>query len=85
MLGDGMERDVRLLEFRTGSGFSFDVVVDRAFDIGRCELNGYPLSWFFGVGFARPWFHEPEGLGFFQTFGGGLLTTCGLGHTLFMA
>jgi hypothetical protein len=84
-LGDGVERGVRLLEFRTGSGFSFDVVVDRAFDVGRCELNGYPLSWLSGVGFAGPWFHEPEGLGFFRTFGGGLLTTCGLDHTLFMA
>src|SRR5215217_1092471 len=38
--GDGMERGVRLLEFRTGSGFSFDVLVDRAMDIGRCEHDG---------------------------------------------
>ena len=32
-LDDGIERGVRVLEFRTGSGFSFDVLVDRAFDI----------------------------------------------------
>jgi hypothetical protein len=84
-LGDGVERGVRLLEFRTGSGFAFDVVVDRAFDIGRCEFGGRPLSWLSGVGFAGPWFYEPEGLGFLRTFGGGLLTTCGLDHILFMA
>ena len=41
-LGDGLGRGVRLLEFRTGSGFAFDVVVDRAFDVGRCELGGRP-------------------------------------------
>jgi len=82
-LGDGVERGVRLLEFRTGSGFAFDVIVDRAFDIARCEINGRPLSWLSGVGFAGPWFYEPEGFGFLRTFAGGLLTTCGLDHTLF--
>ena len=84
-LGDGVERGVRVLEFRTGSGFTFDVVVDRAFDIGRCEHAGRPLAWTSAVGFAGPWYAEPEGLGFFRTFGGGLLTTCGLDHALFMA
>jgi hypothetical protein len=84
-LGDGVERGVRVLEFRTGSGFAFDVMVDRAFDVGRCEFKGRPLSWLSGVGFSGPWFYEPEGLGFFRTFGGGLLTTGGLEHTLFPA
>jgi hypothetical protein len=84
-LGDGAERGVRVLEFRTGSGFAFDVLVDRAFDIGRCELRGVPLAWTSAVGVEGPWFYEPEGLGFFRTWGGGLLTTCGIDHALFMA
>ena len=84
-LGDGGGRGVRLLEFRTGTGFAFDVLVDRAFDIGRCELRGVPLAWLSGVGVEGPWFAEPEGLGFFRTFGGGLLVTCGIEHSLFMA
>jgi hypothetical protein len=84
-LADGVARGVRVLEFRTGTGFAFDVVVDRAFDVGRCELGGRSLGWISGVGYAGPWFYEPEGLGFFRTFGGGLVTTCGLDHTLFMA
>jgi hypothetical protein len=84
-LGDGSERGVRVLEFRTGTGFEFDVVVDRAFDVGRCEHAGRALGWQSRVGFAGPWYYEPEGLGFFRSFGGGLLTTCGLEHTLFMA
>src|SRR6266853_354549 len=82
-LGDGSERGVRVLEFRTGTGFSYDVVVDRAFDIGRCEHSGRALAWQSPVGFSGPWYYEPDGLGFFRTFGGGLLTTCGLDHTLF--
>jgi hypothetical protein len=84
-LGDGVERGVRVLEFRTGTGFAFDVVVDRAFDIGRCEHAGRPLSWLSAAGFAGPWYFEPEGLGFLRGFGGGLLTTCGVDHALFMA
>src|SRR5260370_40283218 len=84
-LADGAERGVRVLEFRTGTGFSFDVVVDRGFDVGRCEHSGGALGWQSAVGFAGPWFSEPADLGFFRNFGGGLLTTCGLEHTLFMA
>ncbi len=84
-LGDAGARGVRVLEFRTGSGLTFDVVVDRAFDIGRCELRGMPLAWQSAVGVEGPWYYEPEGLGFFRGFGGGLLTTCGIDHALFMA
>ncbi len=84
-LGDGGARGVRVLEFRTGTGFAFDVIVDRAFDIGRCELRGGPLAWISGAGVQGPWYYEPEGLGFLRGFGGGLLTTCGIDHALFMA
>ena len=84
-LGDAVERGVRVLEFRTGSGFEFDVLVDRAFDIGRCEQGGRPLAWTSRAGFAGPWFYEPSGLGFLRSFGAGLLTTCGLDHAFFPA
>jgi hypothetical protein len=84
-LGDGAERGVRVLEFRTGTGFVFDVIVDRAFDIGRCEINGIALGWQSGVGYKGPWFAEQTDLGWLRTWGGGLLTTCGLDHALFFA
>lgn len=85
VLGDGAERGVRVLEFRTGTGFAFDAVVDRALDIGRCEMGGRALGWLSPVGFSGPWFDEPEGLGFLRNWGGGLLTTAGLDHALFTA
>jgi len=84
-LGDGSERGVRVLEFRTGTGFAFDVLVDKAMDIGRCELGGKALGWQSGVGFGGPWYAEQEELGWLRNWGGGLLTTCGLEHALFMA
>jgi len=72
-----------LLEFRTGAGLSFDVIVDRGFDIGRCELGSVPVAFASPVGVEGPWYYEPEGLGFLRGFGGGLFTTAGLDHTLF--
>ena len=81
-LGDGIGRGVRLLEFRTGTGFSFDVVVDRSFDIGRCEIGGQALAWIANPGTVAPWYYENDPLGWFRYWGGGMVVTCGLDHTL---
>jgi Domain of unknown function (DUF4432) len=81
-LGDGQARGVRVLEFRTGTGFAFDVLVDRSFDVGRCELGGRPLSWLSGAGVVAPWYYEPDDWGWFRAWGGGMVVTCGLDHTL---
>jgi len=79
---DGAERGVRLLRFSTGSGFGFEVLVDRGFDIGRAWLGGQPLAWWSPVGLVGPWLHEQAGIGWFRGFPGGLVSTCGLDHTL---
>jgi hypothetical protein len=50
-LGDGVERGVRQLEFRTGSGLRFTVLVDRAMDIAECEHNGRAVGWHSPSGF----------------------------------
>jgi uncharacterized protein DUF4432 len=81
-LGDGLGRGVRVLEFRTGSGFAFDVLVDRCFDVGRCEFGGLPLSWQSAAGVVAPWYYEPGEWGWFRAWGGGMVVTCGLDHTL---
>ncbi len=81
-LGDGIERGVRVLEFRTGTGYQFDVLVDRSLDVGRCEFQGRSLAWLSPTGVVGPWYAEPMGLGWFRSWGGGMLVTCGLDHTL---
>lgn len=81
-LGDGAERGVRVLEFRTGTGYEFDVLIDRAMDIGRCEFRGRSLAWLAAPGVTGPWYAEPMGLGWFRAWGGGMLVTCGLDHIL---
>jgi hypothetical protein len=79
-LQDGLGRGTRVLEFRTGAGFAFDVIVDRAFDVGRCEVRGLPLAWVSPVGTTAPWLYDPTGMGWLRTFGGGLVVTAGLDH-----
>jgi hypothetical protein len=81
-LNEGTGRGVRVLEFRTGGGLTFDVLVDRAFDIGHWEVDGVPFSWHASPGVVGPWHVEAEGWGWFRSWGGGMLTTCGLDHTL---
>jgi hypothetical protein len=80
--GDGAERGVRLLRCSTGAGFEFEILVDRGFDIGGAWLGGRPLAWASPVGLVGPWYGEPAGVGWFRGFPGGLVSTCGLDHTL---
>lgn len=85
-LGDGVERGIRMLEFRTGSGLRFTSLVDRALDIADCEFNGQAIGWNSPAGFRHPGLHEYEGeggLAWARSFSG-LLVTCGLDHILFM-
>jgi hypothetical protein len=85
-LGDGVERDIRMLEFRTGTGLRFTVLVDRALDIADCEYKGQAIGWNSPAGFRHPGLHEYEsegGLGWLRSFSG-LMVTCGLDHILFM-
>lgn len=79
-LGDGLERGVRVLEFRSGDGFEFDVLVDRCMDVGRCSLGGRSLAWESPTGVVHPAHYEPHGHGWLRSFGAGLMTTCGLDH-----
>lgn len=85
-LSDGVERGIRMLEFRTGSGLRFTSLVDRALDIADCEFKGQAIGWNSPSGFRHPGLHEYEGeggLAWARSFSG-LLVTCGLDHILFM-
>ena len=83
-LADGLERGIRVLQFYTGSGLQFSVLVDRAMDIGDMSHNGRAIGWHSPTGFRHPGLHEPEGeqgLGWTRSFSG-FLSTCGLYHIL---
>ena len=76
---DGRLRGMRGIDGWTGSGLRFTLWPDRALDIGPAWFNDKPVSWQH-PGLGTPAHFEPTGLGWLHTFGGGLLTTCGLIH-----
>ncbi len=83
-LGDGVERGMRMLEFHTGSGLYFSVLVDRAMDIADVNHKGRAIGWHSPTGFRHPGLHDVEGeqgLGWTRSFSG-FLSTCGLDHIL---
>lgn len=85
-LEDGVERGIRMLEFRTGTGLRFTALVDRALDIADCDFRGMAIGWHSPAGFRHPGLHEYEGeggLAWARSFSG-LMVTCGLDHILFM-
>lgn len=84
VLGEGAERGQRMLEFRSGAGLRFTVMVDRGFDIGECDYRGQAIGWHSPAGFPHPHLADPEsegGLGWLRS-ASGLLVTCGLDQIL---
>lgn len=80
VLDNGHGRGVRIAWVNTGSGLRYKVVIDRGLDIADAFYNQHSLCWLShtGITFPRPdCDHNFEWL---STFGGGLLTTCGLSH-----
>lgn len=75
---DGPARGARRLSVVNGGGLEFDIHPDRALDIGAASYRGLPLAWLSSTGITRPDAYEPAGRGWLRTFGGGLVTTCGL-------
>ncbi|MGQ9607929.1 MAG: aldose 1-epimerase family protein [bacterium] len=77
-LTDGNQKGVDAVDFRTGTGLSFTVLVGRGMDISHAEYNGQPLCWRSATGDINSAYFEPEGLGWLRGFYAGLITTCGL-------
>lgn len=78
---EGPGRGAPVLLVRNPSGISFEVMLDRALDLGRADAPGLPLAWRSARGPVESSRYEPDGSGWARTFGGGLLTTCGLEST----
>jgi hypothetical protein len=75
---EGRSKSVEAIEVDTGAGLSFSVLLDRALDLGDARWCGRSLSWQSSAGIVAPSYYEREGTGWLRSFGGGMLTTCGL-------
>lgn len=80
VLDNGAGRGTRVAWINTGTGLRYKVLIDRAMDIADAFYNQHSLAWFSHVGITAPQPFSDRGLEWLKTFGGGLLTTCGLSH-----
>ena len=80
VLDNGPGRGTRIAWINTGTGLRFKVVLDRAMDIADAFYNKHSLAWLSHSGITAPQPFLNKGLDWLKTFGGGLLTTCGLSH-----
>lgn len=80
VLDNGPGRGTRIAWINTGGGLRFKVVIDRAMDIAEAAFNQYNLSWMSHAGITSPEPISLHGADWLRTFGGGLVTTCGLSY-----
>ncbi|WPP50339.1 aldose 1-epimerase family protein [Catalinimonas niigatensis] len=80
VLDNGLGRGTRFAWINTGTGLRYKVVIDRAMDIADAFYNQHSLAWLSHVGITPPQPFSLKGIDWIKTFGGGLLTTCGLTH-----
>lgn len=80
VLDNGPGRNTRIAWINTGAGLRFKVVIDRAMDIADASFNQYNLSWLSRAGVTSPEPMSLHGADWLRTFGGGLVTTCGLSY-----
>ena len=80
VLDNGAGRGTRVAWINTGTGLRYKVVIDRAMDIADAFYNQHSLAWLSQTGITPPQPFSDKGADWLRTFGGGLLTTCGLSH-----
>jgi Domain of unknown function (DUF4432) len=80
VIDNGAGRGTRIAWINTGTGLRYKVVIDRAMDIADAFYNQHSLAWLNHSGITPPQPFSNRGIDWLRTFGGGLITTCGLTH-----
>lgn len=80
VLDNGAGRGVRIAWVNTGTGLRYKLVLDRGMDILDAFFNEYSLAWISHAGLTSPQPFSNKGIDWLRTFGGGLVTTCGLSN-----
>lgn len=76
----GRAKGVDAVDVSAGD-LQFTVLKSRCLDIGQASFRGYPFGYLSKSGLRAPaYFREKKGIGYLDSFYGGLLTTCGLNN-----
>lgn len=74
----GKSKGTSLIRVRNGIGLDFTIVPDRGMDIYDIHFDGQQLAWLSRNGLVPSSFFSGSGMNWLKSFGGGMLTTCGL-------
>ena len=77
VLDDGKGRGMRIIDVNNGSGLAFTIYPDRGMDIGEASFCGMPLVWL-PADPAVAASYDSTGINWLRSWGGGMLTGCGL-------
>lgn len=75
---EGPARGMQAVNVRTGSGLACQVLTDRGMSLGEASIAGIPINWLSAIGPVAPCYYNPAASGWLQSFGGGLMASCGL-------
>ena len=80
VLDNGLGRGTRIAWVNTGTPLRYKVVIDRGLDIMEAFYGPHSLAWLSHGGTIAPTPCTDREVEWLYTFGGGLITTCGLSH-----
>lgn len=75
---EGIGKGTSVIRVRNGGGLDFSVIPDRSMDILDVYYRGVPLAWISKSGLVHPGYCNDRDASWLRSFGGGMLTTCGL-------
>jgi galactose mutarotase-like enzyme len=80
ILDNGAGKGTRIAWINTGTGLRYKIVLDRGMDILDALFNENSLAWISHAGVLASQPFSNQGIDWLRTFGGGLVTTCGLSN-----
>lgn len=75
---EGIGKGTSVIRVRNGGGLDYSIIPDRSMDILDVYYRGVPLAWISKSGLVHPGRVNDKDAGWLRSFGGGMLTTCGL-------
>lgn len=80
VLDNGLGRGCRIAWVNTGTPLRYKILIDRGLDILDAFYGAHSLAWLSHSGAVAPVMCSDRQVEWLWTFGGGLVTTCGLSH-----
>jgi hypothetical protein len=78
VVDEGKGKGTSVIRVRNGIGLDFTLLPDKGLDILDVQLGGVQLAWISRNGLVANSHFDGSGAGWLRSFGGGMLTTCGL-------